>query len=425
MQRRLSFILPLLALGLAVAGLFLPALPVEVRGAGERFGPWAIVSDGDLLSFFNQGDLVRSFGANPLASSGGDIEDFTLTLAIQNGSDAFALWDVNLTNANHTGSSNTVRVLDIAGVTADAQSQENAIEIAAGWDVDLDGATSLEVGVDNTVVLTAKDPATADSAATTNGLNVAYAAPVDTTGTNTHNALNIAAVSANATGGTNTINGIDIDAITGDAQITENAINVGTGYDVGLNIAGGGAVIVGTFTVDASEIGAAEISNPTRSINLSIDEFYECSTDAGTAIGYDTTADALPDYANSSTDGLNRVLRFDAVSGTPDNTYICASFQVPQDYASGGTFRVSLLRAGDTGATEILNVNVNEAGAALATVDSDTLAGTAEQEINSAPTTMSYAVGDSFGVTIYITSGTTVDEAVDIYSVSFEYVATQ
>jgi hypothetical protein len=100
------------------------------------------------------------------------------------------------------------------------------------------------------------DPATtaADSAATNDTMEIKLDTPVDTTGTNTHNALTIDMDIGNATGGTNAARGIQIDALTGDAQVTtsginigamtgtggsENAIVVGTGWDMGLQSGSG------------------------------------------------------------------------------------------------------------------------------------------------------------------------------------------
>lgn len=68
------------------------------------------------------------------AGGGANPYDYTGTLGIMDGSDDFTLFDVNVTNANHTGSSNTVQAIDIAGITGDAQATETAISIGAGWD---------------------------------------------------------------------------------------------------------------------------------------------------------------------------------------------------------------------------------------------------------------------------------------------------
>jgi hypothetical protein len=162
--------------------------------------------------------------------------DYTATLGIMNGSDTFEALDINITNADHTGTAatNTVRALDIAGMTADANAYESAIYLGAGWDNDVNGATSLELASDDVVVVTVKDPAGADSAATNEMVEIAGTTPVDTTGTNTHDFLTIDAAIGNSSAGTNVATGLQVDDITGDAQVTENGVNVGSGWDYGV-----------------------------------------------------------------------------------------------------------------------------------------------------------------------------------------------
>ena len=79
---------------------------------------------------------VGTFGMSLVNAASGSANpfDFTGTLGIMNGSDDFTLFDVNITNANHTSTSNTVQVLDIAAITGDADATETAIKIGAGWD---------------------------------------------------------------------------------------------------------------------------------------------------------------------------------------------------------------------------------------------------------------------------------------------------
>ena len=52
------------------------------------------------------------------ASGSANPWDYTGTLGVMNGSDDFTLFDINITNANHTGS-NTIQAIDIAGITGD------------------------------------------------------------------------------------------------------------------------------------------------------------------------------------------------------------------------------------------------------------------------------------------------------------------
>ena len=80
--------------------------------------------------------LVNSAGgsANPY--------DYTGTLGIFDGTDDFTLFDVNITNADHTGGTNTVQALDVAAITGDDQATETAINIGAGWDNGLKNASA-------------------------------------------------------------------------------------------------------------------------------------------------------------------------------------------------------------------------------------------------------------------------------------------
>jgi len=94
----------------------------DISTTGVMTGIGNITTDGVISQ-----TLVNGAGAsaNPY--------DYTGTLGIMNGSDDFTLFDVNITNANHTGS-NTVQVLDVAAITGDAEATETAINIGSGWD---------------------------------------------------------------------------------------------------------------------------------------------------------------------------------------------------------------------------------------------------------------------------------------------------
>jgi hypothetical protein len=85
-------------------------------------------------------------GANPI--------DYTATLGAMTNGDDYTLLDINITNANHTGTTNAVQAIDIAGITADAEATESAIKIGAGWDygLDLDG-NAVVLGADGGVTL--------------------------------------------------------------------------------------------------------------------------------------------------------------------------------------------------------------------------------------------------------------------------------
>lgn len=232
--------------------------------------------------------------ANPL--------DFTGTLGIMNGSDDFTAIDINITDANHTSTGNTVQAIDIAGITADADATEIAVKIGAGWDygLDLDGnavvigadagvtldetsddvvALTMGAGAGTFSVLTGNlkvgngSPGTAqdgEDAYVEGGLEVdgtgKFDGAVNLTQTNAANGsanpldytatagamdgsddltiVDINLTNADHAGSSNTVQAIDIAAITGDADATETAIAVGTGWDYGLDL-NGTPVIIG------------------------------------------------------------------------------------------------------------------------------------------------------------------------------------
>jgi len=343
-----------------------------------------------------------------------------------NGSDDFTLFDVNITNADHTGTGNTVQALDIAGITADAHAVESAIKIATGWEFDLNFGTSGEIAVSDVLLATLKAMPGVDSGVTTELFEIAGTTPIDTAGAQTHNFLTIDAAIGNSSAGTNVVGGLQIDGITGDAQVTENAINIGAGWDVALNVAGGGATIVGTVALDASEIGSAEIANISRSVSVGLMEFIECTTDGGAAINFTTGADAFPDFINGATDGTGFTLTFDDTGGEIDTAYICANLSVPADYASGGAFIVRTTKDAETGAnTEVINCAGSINGAALGVAGTVAVATNTTTAYTCTPTLTALAAGNSLSFELHITSGGTADDVVNMHSVEFQYTATQ
>lgn len=147
-------------------------------------------------------------------------------------------FDFSPTIGNASGGTNSVIGYNVGNVTGDAQvnvtavkvgtgtllGTSNAIDVGSGWDLGLNTASP----VANTLA-----PG-ADSAATNTASAISFTTPVDTTGTNAHNGLLISGTIGNASGGTNTFDALEIAAITGDAQVTETAIKIGTGFDVGI-----------------------------------------------------------------------------------------------------------------------------------------------------------------------------------------------
>ena len=151
----------------------------------------------------------------------------------------------------------------------------------------------------------------------------------------------------------------------------------------------------------------------------------DCTT-AGAAIGFDATADALPDFAISGTDGLGGPLAWDDTGGSEDTGMVCGVIQVPPDYVSGGVFVLRVGKDAETaGATEVLNVQISNDGAALEAAGTATVTASAVANYTVTPTIAGIAAGESLGFALYVTSATTIDDTVNVYSLDFQYTATQ
>lgn len=203
------------------------------------------------------------------------------------------------------------------------------------------------------------------------------------------------------------------------------ALDSGTSNFGNVTLAGNLSVS-GTTTLATGEIGSSEIADTTRIINVPLYSFIDCQTDAGAAIGFDTTADALADFVNSATDGTGFTLRFDDTGSTEDqNMEVCSQFTVPGEYASGGQFRIRADKDADTGATEVLNVGVSVNGAALQTAGTATTSGSTTATYMVTPTIAALAGWDAVSFYISVTSDGTMNDVVDLQSVAFVYTASQ
>lgn len=171
---------------------------------------------------------------------------------------------------------------------------------------------------------------------------------------------------------------------------------------------------------------SAMIANVSRAINLPLETWYDCDTNAGDRLAFaESTPDAVPDYSNSSTDGLGRVILFDDTSGTPDvSSSICSEFVVPPDYASGGALLIRALKDTHTGVAEWLNAQVSINGAALGTNSGVATTGTATTAYTLTPAG-TYTAGASVSATIQLTSTGTITDTVSIAGVEWTYTSTQ
>lgn len=372
------------------------------------------LADGGTLTF--TGGWLSTL-ANAASGSANPF-DVTATTGIMNGSDTYAGFECNITTANHTSTSNLVTCLNIAnlGGSADAQATEAAIRVGSGWDAALDATTSMILAVDDVAVVTLADPPAAGAGADLLDMSVTLVA-MD--GSDTINLLDIAPTNGNHTGASNALDGIHVGNITGDGQATEYGIDVGTGWDRGLNVQGGGAVIVGTFTVDTGEIGATEIADVVRSIPLPLTSWVPCADLVWDSSG----ADAEPDL--TATPGSTLAITYDDTGGSVDTGTICNSFIVPNDWISGGAFGTrATADAATVTQVETFSCAISVDGAALGAADPGSLANqTAVQTVTSTPTG-TWAAGASIQVACS-QGNASADDIVNFHAIHAFYTASE
>jgi hypothetical protein len=163
-----------------------------------------------------------------------------------NGSDTYAMLKVDFTNADHTGSSNTLVGLDIDAITGDANASEWGVSVGDGFDAQFKTAEAMKFFSSTNVqydfqsalgVTRARFTPIHNAGGSTDWLLLV---PVlnAMNGSDTVNGLFINISNANHTGTGNVLNGVSIDGITGDPDATETGVNIGAGWDLAINANG-------------------------------------------------------------------------------------------------------------------------------------------------------------------------------------------
>ena len=232
------------------------------------------------------GKLIVS-GVNA-ASSSADALSLTGTLADLGGSNTFRGLYLNYTNANHTVGSNVFNAIDIAGITADAEAAETAINIGSGWDNDIDFAD----GTVN-ILLSGTSPTITIGDGTDNFLNVNSISDRTTLGYQAAvNNVNTTALgwSAWAGGGKATSLGSDASATGTGATAVGSDSSAGTNFSTAIG-----------YTASASGIGATTLGTGSAGGDYAISIGYGANivtgADYSAAFGYATVGDATHDYA--------------------------------------------------------------------------------------------------------------------------------
>lgn len=234
---------------------------------------------------------------------------------------------------------------------------------------DADADTSITADTDDTMdfrfrgtdIIQITDVQAADNATTDEVFEIYFTSPVNTTGTNTLNAFTIDLAIGNATGGTNTVSAIQIDAITGDAQVTLNGINIGaltgtgateyainiaSGWDRAISIAGGDIVTEGDVTLgDGGTVTQATNKSTGVTLNTHSGQITMngAALAAGAEVGFTLTNSVI-----AATD----VVIVNIASGATADSYT-----VTVDAVAAGSCRISLsnVSAGSLSEAVVLN----------------------------------------------------------------------
>ncbi|KKM85568.1 hypothetical protein LCGC14_1287750 [marine sediment metagenome] len=97
-----------------------------------------VIDTTEVIQIDSSADLTLGEGQSiviadvPGAGASGDLIDITDTLTAMDGTDAFILLDVNLTQGAHTGTGNDVTGIDLAMGTGDVQAHEVGLKISGG-----------------------------------------------------------------------------------------------------------------------------------------------------------------------------------------------------------------------------------------------------------------------------------------------------
>lgn len=261
----------------------------------------------------------------------------------------------------------------------------------------------------------------AATGAITTGLNVSDSGIVNAIDVGANECIGSATIGANPAYAANTwgigTTGIIFEGSVADEFETLWTVSNPTG-DVTLTGPATTGTLVGSG--DTATVTATMVADVVRAIPLPLAGWFECT--GRTAVSLDDGADADPDFTviNSAL-----TIAYDDTGGSPDTDEVCTSFQVPQDYVSGGTFVFRMTQDGATGVNvESVECRISVDGAAIGAADEDNLADqTAVQSVTSAPTG-TWAAGAAIGI-VCKQGNATPDDIVYWHAVEARYTATQ
>jgi hypothetical protein len=212
-----------------------------------------------------------------------------------------------------------------------------------------------------------------------------------------------------------------------DADISASAAIADTKL---ATIATAGKVADTALSANVTKLGqsidANEITNITRSVSIPLTSFFDCQTTPHARLNFTDGADSIASLVSFAADGFGTLLTFDATPGSEDqDSEVCSQLSVPADYVLGGVFRVRAAKNTSSGATEVLNCAVSIDSGPLLAVGTVEITQTSPTSYLCMPIMPTQSAGNSLSFYLSITSSGTMNEAVNISSVAFEYLASQ
>ncbi len=176
---------------------------------------------------------------------------------------------------------------------------------------------------------------------------------------------------------------------------------------------------VGSSEVADGSLTAADIANPTRSVNLPLGGLQN-TNGTGELIDFSPSDGTAPDFVISN--GELVIEWDDASTGTADTATVGSTFTVPPDYASGGQFALRMSKDANTAGvieTSLCRVSVNGGTEVPFT---GIVSQVAIREYLLTPAA-SYAAGDSVGFECRANGNLSADDVVFLHSMEWRYTA--
>ncbi len=232
---------------------------------------WGAITTTDALTVTSSGTGLTSGSVFKVtsATTGAVTNGIVQLLASANYSGTGGLLNVT---ANSTTAGTVAKISGTGLTTGTGLTIVGGTAMTTGSDIDINGATYNHANATETgslAKLTFTDATQGTATSTTNGLLISPTVNVTTgaSGTKTIKGLSVAPTLTACTGGSScTVNGLSVENVTDIASVTSTGLKIGTGWDTGIEV-GSGLAVLGT---GSSATGKVTFMNSTNGNTASI-----------------------------------------------------------------------------------------------------------------------------------------------------------